>query len=80
MVTPSDTGNAGPASDKLPDVFATTHWSVVLTAAHDDREKVLVRPGFPDGMGSTARSTGLFNLFPLQDFSLEFPPQFFADN
>jgi RNA polymerase sigma-70 factor (ECF subfamily) len=35
-MTPSDTGNASSASEKLPNVFATTHWSVVLTAARSD--------------------------------------------
>ena len=33
---PCDTGNASSASEKLPDVFATTHWSVVLAAARSD--------------------------------------------
>jgi RNA polymerase sigma factor (sigma-70 family) len=33
---PCDTGNANSAFEKLPDVFATTHWSVVLTAARSD--------------------------------------------
>lgn len=35
-MTPSDTGNANSASEQLPAVFATTHWSVVLTAARSD--------------------------------------------
>jgi RNA polymerase sigma-70 factor (ECF subfamily) len=35
-MTPSDTGNANSASEQLPGVFATTHWSVVLTAARSD--------------------------------------------
>jgi RNA polymerase sigma factor (sigma-70 family) len=35
-MTNCDTGNASPAFEKLPDVFATTHWSVVLTAARSD--------------------------------------------
>lgn len=35
-MTPTDTRNVRSASERLPDIFATTHWSVILTAAHSD--------------------------------------------